>query len=321
MNLNQILESLRVVQLPMRTKFRGITTREIALFEGPAGWGEFSPFLEYDDRECIPWLKSAIESACDQEAIGLSKKVEVNGILSSVTSKSEISYFLSLQPNVSTFKLKTSKDLFLDLRIIKLVIDLRPNVKIRFDVNGMWDLKQATKNISILERAKVLPYLDYIEQPVSNPLEMKLLKRLIEGKARIAGDEILRKDFLHESEDLNEYCDVIVLKVAPLGGIKRCLELMKLQTLPAVVSSAIDSPIGIYQGVKLASYLPNLWGPCGLNTCALFSDNDLSTLGKKGFLDINQFEHILPKILKYEVTGLIREAWLSRISKVFKLLN
>jgi o-succinylbenzoate synthase len=58
-----LLESLRVVALPTKTNFRGISVREVALFKGEYGWGEFSPFLEYSNEECAPWLASAIEAA------------------------------------------------------------------------------------------------------------------------------------------------------------------------------------------------------------------------------------------------------------------
>ena len=55
-----LLDGMRAFAIPMRTRFRGITVREGALIQGPAGWGEFSPFTEYGPRECARWLACAV---------------------------------------------------------------------------------------------------------------------------------------------------------------------------------------------------------------------------------------------------------------------
>src|SRR5690625_7131784 len=62
--LISVTEPVRAAyRIPMRTRFRGITAREGLLIRGSAGWGEFSPFLDYDAPQCVPWLRAAHEAA------------------------------------------------------------------------------------------------------------------------------------------------------------------------------------------------------------------------------------------------------------------
>ena len=58
---------MRVYTISLRTRFRGLTVREGALLEGAAGWGEWSPFWEYDARTAEPWLRFRMETAYGRE--------------------------------------------------------------------------------------------------------------------------------------------------------------------------------------------------------------------------------------------------------------
>ena len=147
MDLNQILETLRVAQLPMRSKFRGITTREVALFEGPAGWGEFSPFLEYDDIESANWLKSAVEAATVNNFPSYRSSIKINGTIPATDSAEEIEKLIASYPGAEVFKVKVGTNQGSDLARLKLVKKFAPAAKLRIDVNGSWSVDEALQNI------------------------------------------------------------------------------------------------------------------------------------------------------------------------------
>ena len=104
--LDDLLATLRVVSLPTRTNFRGVTTREVALIQGPQGWGEFSPFLEYDDDECRPWLASAIEAATVARPARFRNEIAINGTIPELNDKKEIEALMRTYPGAKAFKVK-----------------------------------------------------------------------------------------------------------------------------------------------------------------------------------------------------------------------
>jgi O-succinylbenzoate synthase len=258
-----LLDSLRVVALPTKTNFRGIKIREVALFEGEYGWAEFSPFLEYEDAECAAWLACAIEAATQPRPKLFRSTINVNGTIPAIDDEKEISKIVDLYPGVKTFKIKVGDNIELDLTRIKAVRSLRPDSAIRVDVNGAWTVDQA---VSFL---KLAGEIEYIEQPCASVEELRELKKRIDVK--IAGDEVIRKAVDPFALDLNGVVDILMLKVQPLGGIKRIHNLIDHHKLPVVVSSALESAIGIDYGLVLAGSIDHLDYGCGLATGSLLA--------------------------------------------------
>ncbi|MFM7776054.1 MAG: o-succinylbenzoate synthase, partial [Actinomycetota bacterium] len=274
MDLNQILETLRVAGLPMRSKFRGITTREVALFEGPAGWGEFSPFLEYDDIESANWLKSALEAATVSDFPSYRSSIKINGTIPATDSAEEIEKLIASYPGAEVFKVKVGTNQESDLARLRRVKELAPNAKLRIDVNGSWSFDEALQNIESIYSE--IGELEYVEQPVSDLDSLKRLKEQLNVDVKIAGDEVIRKAIDPFAMNLDGAVDILMLKVAPLAGIKRSLAIAEHHKLPVVVSSALESAVGMSHGLRLAAALPKLEYTSGLATGSLFAA-DLAT--------------------------------------------
>ena len=267
--LDSILESLRVVALPTKTNFRSIAVREVALIEGPAGWGEFSPFLEYGPEESVPWLQSALESAYVPSPALLRSKIEVNATLPAVNGREKIEEVLSWFSGCRVAKIKVGDNFDEDLNRIRIAQEVIPDLQIRLDVNGRWSVEQARQYLS--EIYLHAEHIQYVEQPCATIQELRELKRTLEVPVLIAADEVLRKAKDPFAIDLTEAVDIVMLKVAPLGGIERSLHLARHHGLPVVVSSALESAVGILHGLRLAGALPILNYACGLATGSLLS--------------------------------------------------
>ena len=272
--LDSILESLRVVALPTKTDFRSIRVREVALIEGPKGWGEFSPFIEYEPSECVPWLVSAVEAATVTPPELVRTEIEVNATLPAINGIEEIARVLAWFPGCTSVKIKVGQELKADLARIANVRELFPIAKIRIDVNGSWGVGEATQAIHAIYD---ICELEYVEQPCATLDELRELKKRMSIPVLIAGDEVIRKAQDPMSLDLHDAIDVLLLKVAPLGGIRRCLEIAAHHGKPVVVSSALDSALGISYGLQLAGSLPTLGYACGLATGQLLSA-DIATI-------------------------------------------
>ena len=271
--LNEILATLQVLSLPTRTNFRSVTKREVALFKGPNGWGEFSPFLEYEKEEAAYWLGAGIEAAFGELPKLQRDEIEINATLPAVDSQLDVERILSWYPGAKVVKIKVGDDLEADLNRIQHAINFNDNLKIRLDVNGGWSVKQAEDSIAQIVQRFGLERFEYIEQPVATLQELKELNLPIP----VAGDEVIRKAKDPFSVDLQGAVDILMLKVSPLGGIARSLEIAKHHNLPIVVSSALESAVGISQGIRLAAALPQLNYACGLATGKLLS-NDVAEL-------------------------------------------
>lgn len=289
--LDSILGSLRVVALATKTDFRSVTSREVALFEGPMGWGEFSPFLEYSFEESIPWLISAIEAAFVQPPTLLRNEIIVNATLPAIDNPIEIAQLLDSFHGATVVKIKVGGDLQLDLDRIACVRDLRPKAKIRVDVNGLWSIEQASNFLSQVGE------IEYIEQPCATLEELRELKK--RSSVKVAGDEIIRKAKNPFELNLDGAVDIVMLKVAPLGGISRTMEIAHHYNLPVAVSSALESAIGISYGLKLAAALPHLDFACGLGTGSLLAV-DVANLpildGKMKISDVRPESAVLNKL-------------------------
>ncbi|RRQ29640.1 O-succinylbenzoate synthase [Rhodococcus sp. Eu-32] len=267
-SIDELLSESAVLSLPMRTKFRGITTREVMLIRGPGGWGEFSPFVEYDDLESAPWLRSAIEAAWDGPPEPYRARVRVNATVPAV-SAAEVPGILARYPGVDTAKVKVAEKgqtLADDVERVRAVRAEIPRVRV--DANGGWTVDQAVEALTLLTEDGDL---EYAEQPCATVPELVEVRRRLPG-VRIAADESIRR-----AEDPLRVvraggADVAVLKVAPLGGMRALLELageLGEYGVPVVVSSALDSAVGMASGLAAASAIPRLEFACGLGTGSL----------------------------------------------------
>lgn len=271
--LNEILASLQVLSLPTRTNFRSVTKREVALFKGPNGWGEFSPFLEYEKEEAAYWLGAGIEAAFGEIPLTNREEIEINATLPTVDTKMDVEKILSWYPGAKVVKIKVGGDLELDIQRIENVLSVNPNYLIRLDVNGGWTVVQATQAVAkIIERIGI-EKIQYIEQPVATLEELRELNLPIP----VVGDEVIRKAADPFAVDLKDAVDILMLKVSPLGGIVRAKAIAAHHKLPVVVSSALESAVGISHGIKLAASLPELKYACGLGTGKLLS-NDVADI-------------------------------------------
>jgi O-succinylbenzoate synthase len=270
--LGEVLAGLRVVALPLRVPFRGITTREVALIEGPAGWGEFGPFLEYAPPEAARWLDAAIEAAWEGWPEPVRASVPVNATVPAVVPDA-VPGVLQRFPGCTTAKVKVAErgqNPDEDVCRVAAVRDaLGPQGRIRVDANGGWSVAEAS---DVLRRLAAYG-LEYAEQPCATVEELAELRIALARNgidAPIAADESIRKaeDPLRV-RDLAA-ADLVVVKAAPLGGVRRALGIVAECGLPAVVSSALDTSVGIAGGVALAAALPELEYACGLGTVGLF---------------------------------------------------
>ena len=262
---------MRVWSIPMRTRFRGITVREGVLLEGPAGWGEWSPFLEYPPDVAEPWLRCAEEYAAGDWPEPLRDRVPVNVTVPAVGPGD--AHRITLAGGCRTAKVKVAEPgqtLADDEARLEAVRDaLGPGGMVRIDANGGWDVETAVAAIRALDRAA--GGLEYAEQPVASVEDLALVRRRVD--VPIAADESIRRAAdPYRVRDL-EAADIAVLKVQPLGGVRACLRIAEDIGLPVVVSSALESSIGIAAGVALAAALPELPHACGLATVQLLTDD------------------------------------------------
>jgi O-succinylbenzoate synthase len=256
---------VRVYSIPMRTRFRGITRRDGVLIHGPAGWGEFSPFAEYGAKECARWLAAAREAAYDGWPAPLRDRIPVNATIPAVGP--DQAHAMTRASGCRTAKVKvaesgqTDDD---DLARVEAVRDaIGAGGKVRIDVNGAWEADHAIRMIRQLDRFD----LEYVEQPCATLDELAEVRRRVD--VPVAADESIRR-----AEDplkvlAAEAADVAVLKVQPLGGVRAALRIAEECGLPVVVSSAVETSVGLAAGLALAAALPALPYACGLATLSL----------------------------------------------------
>ena len=305
----QLLDTLRVIALPMKTKFRGITVREVALIKGPHGWGEFSPFLEYDDAESAPWLASAIEAATTPKPKLYRTSVAINGTIPALNEPADLKRVVDSFPGVTSFKVKVGNDLAEDLARVNVIRNLQPQAKIRIDVNGLWSVDQAEAFLSAVGD------IEYVEQPCATIEELRELKS--RTSVKIVGDEVLRKAADPFAIDFTGAIDYLMLKVQPLGGIKRAHALAKHHNLPVVVSSALESAVGINYGLTLAASFETMNFNCGLGTGSLLAADVAHLPIVDGKIEITEFE---PQLAGLDVASDRFEWWKNRIMRTAELL-
>ncbi|QQW34258.1 o-succinylbenzoate synthase [Mycobacterium marinum] len=266
--LPDLLDRLHVVALPMRVRFRGITTREVALIEGPSGWGEFGAFLEYQPPEAAAWLASAIDAAYGQPPPVRRGRIPINATVPAVPP-AQVPELLARFPGARTAKVKVAEPgqtLASDVERVNAVRALVPTVRV--DANGGWSVDQAAQAAVALTADGPL---EYLEQPCATVGELAELRRRIE--VPIAADEAIRKAEDPLAVVRARAADVAVLKVAPLGGVWALLDIAAQIDIPVVISSALDSAVGIAAGLSAAAALPQLQHACGLGTGGLFVED------------------------------------------------
>jgi O-succinylbenzoate synthase len=318
LTLEEALASLRVLALPMRTTFRSLDVRETALIKGESGWGEFAPFVEYSDQESLPWLESAIEAADKALSPALRESIPINATVPASNDEAEIEQILSWYPGVDTVKIKVGTGIKEDLARIKAARKYLPKAKIRIDVNGSWRVDDAFININAIYEVTG-DLLEYVEQPVASLDELKQLKEGMSVDVKIAGDEVLRKAKDPFAISLDGAIDILMLKVSPLGGIKRAMDLASHHKLPVVISSALESAVGISNGLALAARVPNLDYACGLGTSALFNQDISDIPIVNGAIKAANYPIDLDRVERYELKGERLEWWRNRISRVWNL--
>ena len=306
----QLLDSLRVVALPTKTNFRGVTVREVALFKGEQGWAEFSPFVEYEDQECAPWLACAIEAATVAKPHLYRTHVAVNGTIPALNDEADLERVVNSFPGVKTFKVKVGTDVSDDLHRLDVIRTLRPNAAIRIDVNGLWNVEEAEMFLNSVGE------IEYVEQPCATIAELRELKQRVDVK--IVGDEVLRKSTNPFDVDLAGAVDFLMLKVQPLGGIKKAHALAEHHNLPVVVSSALESAVGINYGLLLAASFEEMRFDCGLGTGSLLAKNVAELPIIDGKIEISDVKPVLDGL---DVSADRFEWWKNRIMRTAELLK
>lgn len=265
--MSALLEALELhpFRIPMRHRFRRVDHREGVLIKGPSGWGEFSPFPGYPPQVTTRWLAAALEAACSSLPEPGRSAIPINVTVPAVGP--EVAVGLVLESGAGTAKVKVGEpgqgpeeD---EARLAAVREAMGPTGKIRIDVNATWDLDTATERLASLARFD----LEYVEQPVGTLEEMVELRR--RTNVPLAADEMvrLRPDPLEVAE--MGAADILVVKVQPLGGVARTLDIAARAGIPVVVSSALETSVGIYSGLLVASLLSQLPYACGLGTVAL----------------------------------------------------
>lgn len=318
--LAEVLERLHVVALPLVTRFRGIDLREVALFEGPEGWTEFSPFLEYDDRESSAWLAAALEYGWSPSPPTHRERIPVNATVPAVPAAS-VADVLARFPGCRTAKVKVaepSQRLEDDVARVAAVREaMGPEGRIRIDANGAWNLDEAEHAVRAMEHSD----LEYVEQPCASIDELaELRRRIARLDIPVAADESVRKAEDPLAVARAGAADLLVIKVQPLGGVSRALRIVAEAGLPVVVSSALDSAIGLSMGAALAAALPELPYDCGLGTGALFTEDVSDYVAQDGALRVVRPVPDLGVLERRAVDAERRQWWVERIARCHALL-
>lgn len=322
--LEELIARAHVVSLPMRVKFRGVLEREVMIFDGPAGFSEFSPFLEYGPDEASAWLAAAIEAGWEGYPEPVRDTVPVNATVPAV-GVDQVQPVLANYDATHTVKVKVAErgqDLAADVARVAEVRRLLPGAAIRIDANEGWSHEQALAGLEALA-----PYgLEYAEQPVAGIQGLRRLRIEVARRGLgvlIAADESVRKESDPLAVAREDAADLIVVKAQPLGGVRRALEIVALAGLPAVVSSALDSSVGLRTGAALAAALPELPYACGLGTGSLLAADVTADpyTAVDGKLDLRTVSAD-PDLLEKHAAAAERTAWwLRRLALAYARLE
>lgn len=311
-------ESPLVYSTPLRSRFRGLTSRGGVLLPGPAGWGEFSPFWDYDAPTSLPWLRAALETSEIGWPEPVRDRIPVNVTVPAVGPE-RAHEIVSRSGGCTTAKVKVAErgqslqDAQARLEAVRDA--LGPTGRIRIDANAGWDVDEALAALTVLDRAA--GGLEYVEQPCPSVADLAQVRRA--QHVPVAADESIRRAEDPLAVKRAQAADIVVLKVQPLGGVRACLRLAEQVELPVVVSSALESSFGIAAGLALAAALPEVPYACGLATVHLF-ERDAATaplLPVEGALRVPRAGDLTPREgLAQEIDAEVRRAWIERLDDV-----
>ena len=307
----------RGYSLAMPVRFRGLTQRQGLLWRGPAGWAEWSPFLDYAGAELVPWLRAADEAANQGWPAPVRTEVPVNCTVPAVGP--EQAYAIVAASGCRTAKVKVAErgqTLADDLARCEAVRDaLGAGGRLRVDANGAWELDAAEHAVRVLDRFD----LEYVEQPCAAVEDLAALRVRLARAGRpvlVAADESIRRAEDPYRVVALDAADVAVLKVAPLGGVRAALEVAERIGLPVVVSSAVETSVGLAAGVALAAALPELPYACGLGTIGLLADDvvtaPLRPVG--GVLEVRAVIVDEDRLARHRMTPDDESAWRVRLA-------
>jgi o-succinylbenzoate synthase len=318
--------AIHFYSIPMNVHFRNITVREGVLLQGPTGWGEFCAFDDYDDHESLPWLRTALEAAFQGWPTFIRNSIPVNAIIPAVGP--EEAYRRARQDRCTTAKIKVADhadSLAEDIARVEAVRDaLGPNGHLRIDVNGKWDLDTALEYIPTLDKAA--GGLQYVEQPCATIEELAKVRTHVD--VPVAADESIRRAEDPLKVAVAGAADIAIIKCTPLWGVRRALSIADAAGLPTVISSAVETSIGMGAQVALAAAITNLPYACGFGTNALLSGDLVAPAHaltpRNGTIDVPSVELTPdPKLLdQWAMTDPQRHQWWSdRLDRVLALHN
>ncbi|MEN9342529.1 MAG: hypothetical protein RIR24_116 [Actinomycetota bacterium] len=321
--ISELLERARVISVPMRVKFRGVTQREVMLFEGSHGWTEWSPFLEYEDEEAAVWLQAALEFGFAAAPRMIRSAIYINATLAAVSADS-VEEQLSAFGDFRTVKIKVAEPgqtIEQDLERVRRVRELHPSVAIRLDANGGYDVATA------IEVAKQLALesidLEYFEQPVQTLAELvEVRNKLARIGVKVAADESVRKASDPLAVAKASAADVLVIKAQPLGGIHSALEITREANLAVTVSSALETSVGISMGLHLASAVEVESFDAGLGTVALLTEDvcDEPFIAENSMLYVKRAVPSEAKLARLAADSERKQWWHERLKRCWNLL-
>ncbi|HET7477496.1 MAG TPA: o-succinylbenzoate synthase [Dermatophilaceae bacterium] len=323
--LDALLASARVVRIPLRVRFRGLVEREALLFEGPCGWGEFAPFLEYDEVESARWLAAAVEAAYAAWPAPRRTSVPVNATVPAV-APGAVEAVLRRYDGCATAKVKVAEAgqaLADDVaRVAEVRALLGPAGRVRVDANGAWSVAEATEALGRLAAYD----LEYAEQPCATVEELTTLRVTLARNGidvPIAADESVRKAADPLRVARQRAADILVVKVAPLGGVRPALAIAGECGLPVVVSSALDSSVGIAAGAALAAALPELPYACGLGTTQLLAGDVVAQplAARAGSLPVRRVHPDAALLRQWQAPPVRQAWWRDRLRRSFEVLD
>lgn len=321
--LDALLENAHVVALPLVTRFRGIDVREALVLRGPLGWSEFSPFVEYDDAEASAWLRAAIDFGWQAAPAVLRDRIPVNATVPAVAA-ADVPAVLARFPGCRTAKVKvadSAQTLTDDVERVRAVRRaLGPEGRIRVDANGLWNVDEAEHAIHALADCD----LEYVEQPCATVDELAEIRRRVKYMGvPIAADESVRKAEDPLAVARSKAADLLVIKAQPLGGVTAARAIVAEAGLPVVVSSAIDTSIGLSMGAHLAASVPQLEYDCGLGTAALLAADVTHDrmLPVAGSIPVRRVDADPALLRENAASDDRRDWWLRRLERCYAVLS
>lgn len=314
--LDEVLAGVHVVALPLKVRFRGVDVRETALIQGPSGWGEFAPFIEYEPSEAAAWLACALEAAWLPYPQPVRTHIPLNATVPAVSRGQVEGVLARYSGEIREVKIKVAEaglafeeSLAQDLDRVREVRRVLPQARLKVDANGGWTESQAVRALMELEECELL----YAEQPTPGIEGLARVRERLRqhgNSVLIAADEAVRKADDPLTVARLGAADLMVIKAAPLGGVRRSLEIVRQAGLPVVVSSALESSVGIRTGAALAAALPELPYGCGLGTVSLMEKDVLSVslVAENGYLPVREItpDH---RLLSNLAAPLDRQQW------------